>query len=65
MIKTSRKAKSVRIAELLKQELAKNPPAPGSRTASAAELALHYGISVPTAHNVLNLLVPSYSYTPI
>ena len=57
VIKTSRKAKSVRIAELLKQELAKNPPAPGSRTASAAELAEHYDISVPTAHNVLNLLV--------
>ena len=56
MIKTHRKAKSVRIAEKLKQELFEKPPVPGSRAASAAELAAHYNISVPTAHNVLNLL---------
>ena len=57
VIETRRKAKSARIAEQLKLELLKNPPAAGSRIASANELAAHYNISVPTAHNVLNLLV--------
>lgn len=57
MIKTCRKAKSVQIAEILRQELLKNPPETGTLMASATELANHYGISVPTAHNVLNLLV--------
>ena len=57
MIKTRRKSKSIQIAETLRQELLKNPPEPGTRMASATELAADCGISVPTAHNVLNLLV--------
>ena len=57
VIKTRRKSKSVQIAETLRRELLKNPPAPDTRMASATELAADCGISVPTAHNVLNLLV--------
>ena len=57
MIKTCRKAKSVQIAEILRRELLKNPPAAGTRMVSATELSVLHNISVPTAHNVLNLLV--------
>ena len=57
MIKRTRVAKSCRIAEQLRREFAFSNIQRGSPAMSANELAKQYNISVPTAHNVLNMLV--------
>ncbi len=56
MIRRIRTAKSRRLAETIRQELSSIRTFPGMPAASASELAREYGVSVPTAHNVLNLL---------
>ena len=57
MIKRTRIAKSCRIAEQLRREFAFSKIQRGTPAISANELAKQYNISVPTAHNVLNMLV--------
>ena len=56
MIKRTRVAKSCRIAEQLRRELAYSKIQRGTPAMSANELAKQYNVSVPTAHNVLNIL---------
>lgn len=56
MIKRTRVAKSCRIAEQLRRELAYSKIQRGTPAISANELAKQYNVSVPTAHNVLNIL---------
>lgn len=56
MIKRTRVAKSRRIAEQLRREFSCTKMQRGTPAISANELAELYGVSVPTAHNVLNIL---------
>lgn len=56
MIKRTRVAKSCRIAEQLRREFSCTKMQRGTPAISANELAELYGVSVPTAHNVLNIL---------
>ena len=56
MIRRIRTAKSRRLAETIRKELGSIRTFPGMPAASASELAREYGVSVPTAHNVLNIL---------
>ena len=56
MIRRIRSAKSRKLAEVIRKELSSIRTFPGMPAASASELAREYGVSVPTAHNVLNIL---------
>ena len=56
MIRRIRSAKSRKLADVIRKELSSIRTFPGMPAASASELAREYGISVPTAHNVLNIL---------
>lgn len=57
MVKRKRIAKSCRIAEQLRREFSCTKMQRGMPVLSANELAKQYHVSVPTAHNVLNILV--------
>ena len=57
MIKRIRTAKSRSIADTLREELSSLRTYRGMPAVSAGELADQYGVSVPTAHNALNILV--------
>lgn len=57
MIKRTRIAKSHRIAEQLRRDFYCSEMQRGMPAISANELAKQYNVSVPTAHNVLNMLV--------
>ena len=57
MIKREKIAKCERIAASLKNELAMIEVHHGMPAISAKDLAKQYGVSVPTAHNALNILV--------
>lgn len=57
MVRRVKNVKNKRIAECLKAELLSMGMHHGDPVISARELAQHYGVSVPTAHNALNMLV--------
>ena len=57
MIKRAKIAKSEQIAEVLRNELSAADIYHGMPAVSAKELARQHGVSVPTAHNALNILV--------
>ncbi len=56
MLRGIRKSKSRLIADALGEELSSGNHRPGMAVASATEIARRFSISIPTAHNVLNLL---------
>lgn len=57
MITRAKISKSRRIAEAMREEFRTFRAKKGTPTASASEIAEQFGVSVPTAHNAINLLV--------
>ncbi len=57
MITRAKISKSRRIAEAMREEFRNFRAKEGTPTASASEIAEQFGVSVPTAHNAINLLV--------
>ena len=57
MIRKTNISKSRRIADKMREELKGLRVKDGTPAASASEIAKQFGVSVPTAHNAINLLV--------
>ena len=57
MIKKTKISKCHRIAARIREELLASHVETGTPAASASEIAGQFGVSVPTAHNAINLLV--------